>query len=114
MIRYRILRIQSYQRRRIRNLIVRQRISRTFLLCAISAFFASLRLRVALQFLPQRRKERRDYAEKDLSLSNHRMLSRIATILILCACATAVFAQTPVDQDDVIRTETDVTNLPFT
>ena len=28
--------------------------------------------------------------------------------------ATSVFAQTPVDQDDVIRTETDVTNLPFT
>jgi Ca-activated chloride channel homolog len=25
-----------------------------------------------------------------------------------------MFAQTPVDQDDVIRTETDVTNLPFT
>ena len=42
------------------------------------------------------------------------MLTRISLILILLACATSVFAQTPVDPDDVIRTETDVTNLPFT
>lgn len=41
------------------------------------------------------------------------MLNRILLILILF-CATSVFAQTPVDPDDVIRTETDVTNLPFT
>jgi len=42
------------------------------------------------------------------------MTSRISLILILLACATSLFAQTPVDQDDVIRTDTDVTNLPFT
>src|SRR4030095_9302441 len=42
------------------------------------------------------------------------MLSRISLILLLLVCATSLFAQTPVDQDDVIRTETDVTNLPFT
>ena len=34
-------------------------------------------------------------------------------IVILCCCTPALFSQT-VDQDDVIRVETDVTNLPFT
>ena len=34
-------------------------------------------------------------------------------ILILCCCAPEFPSQTP-DQDDVIRVETDVTNLPFT
>jgi len=33
--------------------------------------------------------------------------------LILIVCGTSIIAQTPADQDDVIRTETDVTNLPF-
>jgi VWFA-related protein len=35
-------------------------------------------------------------------------------MLVLFVCATSLFAQTPSDPDDVIRTETDVTNLPFT
>ena len=34
-------------------------------------------------------------------------------ILILVLCAP-VLCQQPVDQDDVVRVETDVTNLPFT
>ena len=34
-------------------------------------------------------------------------------ILLLCFCASALRSQTA-DQDDVIRVETDVTNLPFT
>src|SRR6185369_16672778 len=34
-------------------------------------------------------------------------------VLLLVLCAPVLFAQTT-DQDDVIRTETDVTNLPFT
>jgi hypothetical protein len=34
-------------------------------------------------------------------------------ILVLVACTPLVCAQTT-DQDDVIRVETDVTNLPFT
>jgi len=34
-------------------------------------------------------------------------------IVILCCCAPELPSQTP-DQDDVIRVETDVTNLPFT
>jgi VWFA-related protein len=34
-------------------------------------------------------------------------------LLLLCAC-TAALAQTPAEQDDVIRVETDVTNLLFT
>jgi VWFA-related protein len=38
----------------------------------------------------------------------------LGLLLILFVLAGQVFAQTPVDQDDVIRTETDVTNLPFT
>ena len=37
----------------------------------------------------------------------------IVLIVIFCSCAPALFSQT-VDQDDVIRVETDVTNLPFT
>ena len=40
-----------------------------------------------------------------------RTISLGVLILLLLLCAP-VFAQT--DQDDVIRTETDVTNLPFT
>jgi Ca-activated chloride channel family protein len=39
---------------------------------------------------------------------------RLIVIVILFVCATFISAQTPADQDDVIRTETDVTNLPFT
>jgi len=35
-------------------------------------------------------------------------------ILLILLTAFAVNGQTPVDSDDVIRTETDVTNLPFT
>jgi VWFA-related protein len=38
----------------------------------------------------------------------------LIVIVILFVCATFISAQTPADQDDVIRTETDVTNLPFT
>src|SRR5574338_832120 len=34
-------------------------------------------------------------------------------VMILGCCATVLYSQT-VDQDDVIRVETDVTNLPFT
>ena len=37
----------------------------------------------------------------------------VTLILIFVLCASAVHSQT-VDQDDVIRVETDVTNLPFT
>jgi len=37
----------------------------------------------------------------------------VAFILTLVLCGSAVYSQT-VDQDDVIRVETDVTNLPFT
>jgi len=42
-----------------------------------------------------------------------RRLTFIALLLCL-VCATRVYAQTPVDGDDVIRVETDITNLPFT
>jgi len=42
------------------------------------------------------------------------MRIRISFVLVLLICAASLSAQTPVDQEDVIRTETDVTNLPFT
>jgi len=42
------------------------------------------------------------------------MLRQFLLISILITCAASVCAQTPADQDDVIRTDTDVTNLPFT
>ena len=48
---------------------------------------------------------------KDVSIPKRLIL---LIVLTLWVCVTAVRAQTPVDQDDVIRTETDVTNLPFT
>jgi VWFA-related protein len=41
------------------------------------------------------------------------MVRILFLILILCCGATALLAQTT-DQDDVIRVETDITNLPFT
>lgn len=42
------------------------------------------------------------------------MIIRILLLSMLLSLAVSVCAQTPVDQEDVIRTETDVTNLPFT
>src|SRR5215470_8496405 len=38
----------------------------------------------------------------------------LVLLLSLLAMFRPCYAQTPADQDDVIRTETDVTNLPFT
>ncbi len=35
-------------------------------------------------------------------------------LVVIFVCVSLVEAQTPVDEDDVIRVETDVTNLPFT
>ena len=37
----------------------------------------------------------------------------VVLVLLLCFCAAALRSQTT-DQDDVIRVDTDVTNLPFT
>jgi VWFA-related protein len=46
------------------------------------------------------------------------MKSNTKYLLVVLAClllsAVSLRAQTPADQDDVIKTETDVTNLPFT
>src|SRR5215510_8807721 len=42
------------------------------------------------------------------------MRSTLVLIAIFVVCVQLTFAQTSVDQDDVIRVETDVTNLPFT
>jgi len=41
------------------------------------------------------------------------MLRRSLIISIFFTCVVSVCGQTPVDQDDVIRTDTAVTNLPF-
>ncbi len=41
------------------------------------------------------------------------MLRVVALILVIFVCASVLYSQTA-DQDDVIRVETDVTNLPFT
>ncbi len=38
----------------------------------------------------------------------------ICLIVVFLLCATPLLGQTTVDQDDVIRVDTDVTNLPFT
>jgi Ca-activated chloride channel homolog len=39
----------------------------------------------------------------------------ISLALVICLpCVTFISAQTPVDRDDVIRVDTDLTNLPFT
>jgi len=42
------------------------------------------------------------------------MRSTLVLIAIFVVCVQLTFAQTSVDQDDVIRVETDVTNLPLT
>lgn len=42
------------------------------------------------------------------------LLSLISLSLLSCSSDRCVFAQTPDQDDDVVRVETDVTNLPFT
>ncbi len=42
------------------------------------------------------------------------MRQLLALMLVLVLCASAPRSQTPVQDDDVIRVDTDVTNLPFT
>jgi len=42
------------------------------------------------------------------------MMTRIAFLIVLFVCCAPVLHSQTVDQDDVVRVETDVTNLPFT
>jgi len=42
------------------------------------------------------------------------LISLLLTLSLCCSCTSEVASQTPVDQDDVVRVDTDLTNLLFT
>ena len=42
------------------------------------------------------------------------LISLLLTLSLCCSCTSDVVSQTPADQDDVIRVDTDLTNLLFT